>query len=120
MDRLGDFLKDNLPESNAQRVVRALQKAYDGAYSGLGADQELHLEYHSPAGEVFRVRRMVLDPSADAWLIDGRSKHTGEWSRVFAPINVVHVVLRVVTIREGEQPERKRIGFTISENETTT
>jgi len=30
------------------------------------------------------------------------------------------MVLRVVAVEEGEQAERKRKGFTVSENETTT
>lgn len=57
--------------------------------------------------------RLNFDPNADAWLIDGQSKHTGEWGRVFAPVSAVHMVLRVVTV-EGE-PERKKMGFTVTE-----
>ena len=118
MDRIGEFVRGNLPGANAMQFVRAFQKAYDAAYGGLGADQELHLEYHSPAGEIIRVARLNFDPNVDAWLIDGQSKNTGDWGRVFAPVRTVHLMLRVVTVEEGEQPERRRIGFTVAGDET--
>jgi hypothetical protein len=117
LDRIGDFLRDNLPGDNAQRFVRAFQKAYDAVYNGLREDQEAHIEYHSPAGEIVRLGRLNLDPNVHTWVLDGQSKHTGEWCRVFAPVSAAHLVLRVVTVEEGE-PERRRIGFTVTEEET--
>ena len=114
LGRIVEVLRGNLPRASAMQFARAFQRAYDAAYGGLGADQELHMEYHSPTGEVFRVVRLNFDPNADAWLMDGQSKHTGEWGRVFAPVGAVHLVLRVVTVEEGE-PERKKIGFSVTE-----
>ena len=71
-------MRNNLPVSNAERMVQALQRAYEAAYNGLAQDQELHLEYRSPAGEVVRISRFTLDVKAHAWLLDSQSKNTGE------------------------------------------
>ncbi len=105
-----------LSGAHAQAFARDFQRSYDAAYDGLREDQELHIEYHSPAGEILRLGRLNLDPSANVWVLDGQSKHTGEWCRVFAPVSAAHLVMRVVTIEEGE-PERKRIGFNITREE---
>lgn len=117
MDSIGDFVRNNLPASNAERMVQALQRAYEAAYNGLAQNQELHLEYHSPAGEVMRISRLTLDVKADAWLLDGQSENTGEWGRVFAPANTTHIMMRLVTV-EGE-PERRPVGFTVDDERTT-
>ena len=117
MDRIGEFLRNNpLSSTDAQTFARAFQKSYDAAYGGLEENQELHIEYHSPAGEIVRLGRMNLDPNANTWLLDGESKNTGQWCRVFAPVSATHLVLRVVTVEEGE-PERKRVGFTVTKGE---
>lgn len=119
MDNIMEFLKNNSISGiiGAQTFVSALQRAYDAAYSGLKENQELHIEYHSPVGEVMRLDRLNLDPNVNAWLLDGQSKHTGEWCRVFVPVSAAHLVLRLVTVAEGE-PERKRIGFTVTKEES--
>lgn len=118
MDSIWEFLADNpLMSSNSQRVVDALQRAYEAAYNGLKEDQELHVEHHTPAGEILRLGRLKLDPNVNAWLLDGQSKHTGEWCRVFVPVSATHIVMRLVTVEEGGEPERKKIGFNVSEEE---
>jgi hypothetical protein len=110
--RVVEILRGNLPGASAQQFAYAFQRAYNAAYYGLRADQELHLEYHSSAGEMIRVFSLNFDPNADAWLIDGQSSRDESLCRVFAPVSAVHLVLRMVTV-EGE-PERRRIGFTVT------
>lgn len=78
MGRIGEFVRGNLPGASAMQLVRAFQKACD-AYSGLGADQELYLEYHSPAGEVFRVARLNFDPTQMPGSLTVKADTQGNW-----------------------------------------
>lgn len=50
LGRIVEVVSGNLPRASAMQFVRAFQKAYDAAYGGLRADQELHMEYHARRG----------------------------------------------------------------------
>jgi hypothetical protein len=97
----------------AQDLRTKLKQREAAILEDLDDNEDLIVEYHSPAGAVIRIRDIAYyQDSDDALVLAGWDLRTGQECQIIAPPLTVHLVFRVIKIKEGEAtPERRQIGF---------
>jgi hypothetical protein len=106
------FVQDvNIP--GAEDLRTKLKQREAAILEALDDNEDLIVEYHSPAGAVIRIRAIAYyQDSDDALVLAGWDLHTGHECQIIAPPLTVHLVFRVIKIKEGEAaPERGPIGY---------
>lgn len=98
--------------NNAELMWKRIKAREAKLRADLDTNEDLVLEYHSPAGECLEVAEVGYYADTEDTLFFGGYDSSGNVCQVIAPVQSVNVLFRVLKV-ERHEPKRKRIGFEV-------